>query len=117
MSDIRRVFLNVSMGKRHDGLMSVAKAAGIKVQELAPTDYLVFVNTSRDKVALLVGPQDPKTIQPMAYFRVGHTIDLNVIKHLPRHFNGRSLDFKAAMKDALEEQLKRRAQRPSVVAV
>jgi hypothetical protein len=119
MSDIKRVFFNVSMGKRHDGLAQVAEDAGVKLKDMEPGDYLIFVNAARDKVALLVGKQDKSVIQPMAYYRLGkgQTIDLNVIKYLPRHFNGRTLNYDAAMREALDDVLKRKANRPTVIMV
>jgi len=117
---IRRVFLNVSMGNRHDGLARVATAAGVKLAEMKHDDYLVFINTGRDKIAMLVGPQALDNPQPMAYVRLGkgRTVDFNAIRYLPKFFNGTSLSYDGALKEALEEHFKKAARaKPHVIAV
>lgn len=106
---IKRCFLNVNMGNRHAGLQNIARNAGIEVSTLTPDSYLVFVNTARDKVAMLVGAQTPKSMQTMAYVRLesGRKIDHRVIKELPRAFDGKTLNYDKALSLALDKALNR----------
>lgn len=107
MREIKQAFLNVPMGNRFDGLCEIAKKAGIKLSELSPDSYLIFVNASRDKIAMLVGPQIPGQKQTMAYVRLagGRKVDLRAIKEIPRAFNGKSINYDAALGVAIEKAL------------
>ena len=108
---IKRVFLNVSMINRFDGLCKIAKDSGVSVATMGPKDYLIFVNSEKDKVAMLVGAQTPGQRQTMAYTRLekGRKIDLNTIRVLPRTFDGKSLNYEKALEIAVSDALKQKA--------
>lgn len=107
MSDIKRVFLNVNMVNRIDGLQKVAKDAGINLSKMVPGDYLFFVNSKRDKIAALVGEQKNTAQDMMAYTRLkkGQTLDLRAITNIPRFFNGKSLNYDKALEAAITKSL------------
>lgn len=109
---IRQCFLNVSMGNRHHGLQEIARRSGINLSSLTPDSYLVFVNSARDKIAMLVGPQTQKTLQTMAYVRLerGRKVDLRIIKEIPRCFQGRSLNYDEALKLAIDKALAKKSE-------
>ncbi len=112
---IRQVFLNVNMGNRFDGLTGIASKAGIKLGDLQTWDYLIFVNTGRDKVAMLVGPQFGEKIkrQTMAYVRLapGRKLNLLAIREIPRVFNGSALNYDAALEKAIDAALAKKGHR------
>lgn len=108
---IKRVFLNVSMSNRFDGLQKIAKEAGIKVHDMDSDSYLVFVNIGRDKIAMLVGPQVEGSGQVMAYTRLGggRKVDLRIIAEIPKAFDGRELNYNKALLLAVEKALLRKS--------
>lgn len=107
MREVKQAFLNVGMGNRFDGLAAIAKKAGIELSKLSPDSYLVYVNSARDKIAMLVGPQIPGKKQTMAYVRLerGRKIDLRVIQEIPKAFDGRSLNYDKALGLAIDKAL------------
>lgn len=113
MSQIKQAFLNVSMGNRFDGLCNIAKKAGIKLSELTPDSYLVFINAGRDKIAMLVGPQISGRKQTMAYVKLekGRKIDLRVIQEIPKAFDGNSLNYDKALGLAIDKALAKSSSR------
>lgn len=111
MREIKQAFLNVNMANRFDGLVEITKKSGIKLTELTPESYLIFVNTSRDKIAMLVGPQLPGQRQVMAYVKLekGRKIDLTAIREIPRAFDGKAINYDQALAVALEKALAKKA--------
>lgn len=107
---IKRVFLNVSMINRFDGLQRIAKQAGVKMKDMDEGSYLVFVNHDRDKIAMLVGPQVEGSSQIMAYTRLGRgrKVDLRIIAEIPKAFDGKSLNYNKALSLAVDEAFKRK---------
>lgn len=108
---IKQCFLNVNMSNRFDGLQTIAKKGGIDLLELSAGDYLVFVNASRDKVALLVGSQTPGGKQTMVYERMkkGQRLDMKAIREIPRAFDGKKLNLDVATGLALDKALGKKA--------
>lgn len=110
---IQRVFLNVSMSNRIEGLQKIAIGSGIKLHELDPQSYLIFVNAAKDKVAMLVGSatKNKEHTQIMAYKKMGagQAIDLRVLAEMPRYFDGKRLDYDQALNAALDAALKRKS--------
>lgn len=109
-AQIKQAFINVSMGNRFDGLCEVARKAGIKLTTLTDESYLVFVNASRDKIALLVGPQVPGGKQVMAYVKLekGRRVDLRAIAEIPKSFDGNKINYDQALSLAIEKSLARK---------
>lgn len=100
--EIIQCFLNVNMGSSHDGLTKLAKDHGVKTQDLAPGEYLVFVNSARDRVKVYAANNT------IAYYRAEKrgSIDLRVIQMIPRAFNAHGkLNYDEALKLAVEKAL------------
>lgn len=98
---ILRVFLNVDMRNGHDGLSEIAAENDIKVSEIELGNYIVFVNNQRNKMKLYASND------VIAYTRLpaGRKIEMRVIKELPRVFNGRQINYDAALKLAVDKAL------------
>lgn len=111
MREIKQAFLNVSMINRFDGLCEIAKKAGIKLTELTSESYLIFVNSNRNRIAMLVGPQIIGKKQTMAYVKLekGRTVDLRTIQELPRAFDGKSINYDKALGMAIDKALSKGA--------
>ena len=107
---IKRIFLNVSMVNRIDGLRVIAKKHGIDLKEMEAGDYLFFVNSGRDKIAALVGPQGADGKDGlMAYSRLdGRRVDMRAIKYLPKCFNGKSINYDLALEAVIDNELKQK---------
>lgn len=110
MANIRRIFLNVSMTNRINGLQSVATQAGIKISDMKDGDYLIFVNAEKNKIAALVGDQNTDHQHVMAYTKLGRgqVVDLRTLIELPRHFDGKKLNYNASLKDAINKAMNRK---------
>lgn len=106
---IKRVFLNVSMANRFDGLQKIAQDAGVKVKTMTGEDYVIFVNRDRDRVAMLVGAQAPGLMQTMAYVKLekGRKVEMRVISEIPRAFDGKTLNYDQALSLALTKAMKK----------
>lgn len=113
MSSIKRIFLNVSMVNRIDGLRKIAKDAGVKLSEMQPGDYLFYVNGDRNKIAALVGSQNDKSSAIMAYSKLssGQKLNMMAIRNIPRFFDGRQLNYDKALEAAVDQALKDKARK------
>lgn len=119
MGQIRRVFLNVSMTNRIDGLQRIAEGSGIKLNDLEPGSYLVFVNAAKDKLAMLVGVHNEESRQIMAYKKLegDRKLDLRVIAEIPRYFDGKRLNYDDALKSAVEAAMARKDKHKKLLAI
>lgn len=111
---MRQAFLDIPGNWRHDKLTEVAKKGGINLAELAPGDFVLFMNGDWSRMFLmghgnvLVDLKAPKR----------HKISILFLKALPKLFrSGASLDWATAMKPLLETYLVERGKqkRPKVV--
>lgn len=106
MNRVVRVFPEVYMYYGHDGLVAIAKEAGIDLQQLKPGELVVFINTTRDKIKLY-GANNV-----IGYYRnkPGHPIDLRTIPLICKSFgsSGR-IDYEANLKEAIIKALERKA--------
>lgn len=111
MKKVKRVFINVNMRSQHDGLTELAKQNGIHPEKLSTGEYLVFVNTRRTAVKLMTKEK------VIAHYKSpqGHVIDLNVIKHIPNAFDGKEINYSKALELAIDQKLKSREERQSLV--
>lgn len=116
-SGIKKVFLNVSMINRFDGLQRIAREAGVKLSEMDEGSYLVFVNHDRNKIAMLVGPQAVGSGQVMAYTRLGQgrKVDLRLIAEIPKAFDGKELNYNKALTLAIDKAFARKSKTIEVV--
>lgn len=102
---ILQVFSNADLRNGHDGLTTIAKLQGIDVARLRRGEYVIFINSSRDKLKLFA------THNVVAYYktRPGEVLDLRTISLIPRAFNGSGrIDYDSALKEAVEQALARR---------
>lgn len=80
---VMQVFFNVNMAKQHGGLREIMAENGIDPDEIAPTQYVVFVNHRRDKVKLYAA----KGV--LAYVRLdGRELTMEALTEIPKAFRG-----------------------------
>lgn len=98
-------FLNTDLRNGHDGLSVIAKGSGINVTALQPGQYVVFINTAKNKLKIYTANN------VVAFFRAtsGQPIDLNTIRLIPLAFRSNGhLDYDRALKQVIEQALYRR---------
>lgn len=101
MSKLIHCYLNSDLRCGHRGLSKVAQKDGFKVNELEPGNYLVFINTKKDKVKVYAAHQ------VVAYLMLekGRSIDLRVIQMIPKAFEGKGrFDYDESLTELLEKK-------------
>lgn len=108
---ILRVFLNVDMRNGHDGLSKTAKENGIKTSDIEAGSYVIFINASSNKLKMYAAGE------VIAYLRLpaGRKINMDVIRELPRVFDGRRINYQEALKTAVEAALVRKGKATYIV--
>lgn len=102
-NSIIRCYLNSDLRAGHDGLAKVALKDKIRVQELSPGEFVIFINARKDKVKVYAAQN------VVAYLRSpSGRIDMNTIREIPRVFNGAAINYDAALKKILSENLLKR---------
>lgn len=99
---IVQVFLNVDFRYGHDGLTVYALKNKVDVKQLNNGQYVVFVNTRRDKVKVYAANNI------VAYMQLprGRKVDMGVIRLIPKAFsNSGNLDYDGMLKDVIEKSL------------
>lgn len=102
MSKIVRCFFDTHMGLAHDGLREVAKRQHLDLDKLAEGEFVVFINTSKDRLKVFA------TRNTFAYWRAtkGVKLDLNVIREIPSIFTGKVIgSYDNALEQALLHKL------------
>lgn len=101
MSKLLRVFINVDLRAGHEGLSILAKKHNIQTSKITPGNYVVFINTRRDKLKMYAADE------VVAYLRLpaGRRISMYVIKELPHVFNGVTINYDRALAIAIDKQL------------
>jgi|SRR5581483_109634 len=104
---VLQVFLNADLRCSHDGLTEIAKKGGLNVKELKPGQYVVFLNAAKNRMKLYAANN------VVAYFKSpeGGIIDPRTLCDLPRAFNGTSINYEAALKEALVKVFARRGRK------
>lgn len=101
---ILRYFPNCDLRCGHEGLRDIAKKQGVDPWELSPGEFLVFANAVQNRlkiyapgnvIAYLVNPDYRK-------------IDLDIVRLIPRFFNGTEFNYKAALAKMVDEKLERK---------
>lgn len=102
MSRLLQVFLNVDLRCAHDGLAKVAKDNKIKIEDLEPGEFVVFVNSHKNRLKLFTANG------VLAYLKLKTgKIDLRTIALIPQAFKGSGrIDYDKALKDMIDEHLK-----------
>jgi hypothetical protein len=103
-SEIVQCFLNADMRNGHDGLAQLAKKHELNVLKLEPGQYIVFVNSARDRVKVYAASN------VIAYLKLARgKIDMNTIQEIPKAFRGTGrIDYDAALKEALTKSMARK---------
>jgi hypothetical protein len=114
-SRVLRCFLNADLRLGHPGLTALAKKEGrISTSDLAPGDYLVFINSHRNKIKIYGASE------VVAYHRMGKgdVIDPRVIARIPQAFLGASkFEYDSILREVIEESLAKKKQKLSVEEV
>jgi len=101
MAKLAHFFLNVDMRCGHKGLHELVKKKKIR---MTANDFIVFLNTQKNIIKMFCGDQHAL----MHYRKDRGTIDLGVIKYLPKYAGGGELRMNAALKEHLLEVLKKK---------
>lgn len=99
MPRIQEIFFDTDLRNGLDGLIDVAKKRNVDIDKLKKGDFLVFVNTKRDKMRLV-----PCKDLFANYRSPTGRIELNMIRHIPEYFDGSELGFSKALEKALREK-------------
>ena len=104
--NILQCFVDADLRCGHLGLTALAKKNGVKVGDLAPGEYVVFINTRRTRVKIYAASN------VIAYLNAprGVSIDLRVIQQIPRAFTGSgALNYDKALENLLNSKLSQQA--------
>jgi hypothetical protein len=106
---IIQCFLDADMRNGHEGLAELAKKENINVQTLQRGQFVVFINSAKDRVKIYAASN------VIAYMRSvrGQKIDLRVIREIPRAFNGGGISYDETIEKMLSLKM---AQRPKAVS-
>jgi len=98
---IVRYFPDTHLGNAHYGLSEIAAKEGVDIAKLKVGEYVIFVNSKKTALKMF------STGNMIAHLRMpGNTkIDMNIISSIPRFFNGKSIDYKGALKERIEKSL------------
>lgn len=97
-----QIFLDSDLRCSHDGLAMIAKKEKIDVSKLEPGEYVIFVNSAKDKCKVYAAFNVVAYLKPPK----GHKIEMKVIQLIPVAFaaTGR-IDYDKALKELLEKEL------------
>lgn len=108
-SQLKRLFLNVSMVNRIDGLRVIAEKEGLEIKEMQDGDFVFFVNAARTKLAALIGAPQGKFMDGgiMCYYKAprGTHITVDAIRYIPKFFDGRAMNYEKALEAAITTAL------------
>ncbi len=94
-------FLDVDMRCGHDGLMEIVRKKKIQIKE---DDFIVFMNTSRTIIKMFCGSEEAI----LHYKKEGRVIDPGIIKYMPKFCGGKQLNMDGALREHIQDVLKRR---------
>lgn len=100
---IVRFFPNADLRCGHDGLRQWAKEKGdIEVWNLQPGEFVVFANTKGDRLKIYA----PGNVIAYVKSPDERKIDLNVIRLIPRFFNGTEFKLDDALREMLPKKMR-----------
>lgn len=99
MAHFLRVFPNTDLRNSHDGLAAIAKKHKVKVENLLPGEYLLFLNTGKNRVKLFAANE------VVAYIKSKHgKIDMRTIQLIPAAFEADGkIDLDKLTRETLEK--------------
>lgn len=91
---ILKVFEDSDLRCGHIGLSKIARKSGVTIERLRAGEFCLFINGNGSRVKLLTQGG------VLVYLRSENKeqIDMEIIRALPRMFNGSDFDFKSAAK-------------------
>lgn len=98
---ILRFFPDADMRCAHEGLRAVAVENGVDPWELMPGEFLVFSNRKQTMMKIFA----PGNIIAFLKHPLNHRIDLDIVKYIPRFFNGTEFQYEKAMREMIKEKL------------
>jgi len=101
VTKVIRYFPGTDLRCMHDGLRKIAQEHGIDPWNLKPGEFLVFCNASRTMLKIYA----PGNTIACTKSPDGRRLDLNVIKYIPRFFNGSEFDYNRALKEVLQKKV------------
>jgi hypothetical protein len=100
-----RFFPNADLRCSHDGLRLIAKENGIDPWELAPGEFLVFMNTNKNMMKIYA----PGNVLAHVKSPDNRRIDLDIVRYIPRFFNGTEFKFEKALEKMVSVKVERAA--------
>lgn len=103
---VAQVFLNVDFRNQHEGLAAVARKAGLDPAKLQPGQFVVFLNSKKDRIKLY-GAHNV-----VAYHKSETRIDMTVLPRIIQAFNRHgTIDYDSVLRQRLTEVLARKPRR------
>lgn len=102
---VLQCFLNADLRSGHNGLGTLCRKNGISVNDLVPGQYVVFVNSAKDRIKVYAANNI------IAYMKLprGDRVDLRVVQAIPRSFRGGgNINYDAALKESVTAALARK---------
>jgi hypothetical protein len=95
-----RFFPEADLRCMHDGLRRLALEHKIDVLNLKPGEFIVFANRSKTMLKIFA----PGNTIAVTKSPDGRRLDLNVIRLIPRFFNGSEFQYDKALQKLLENK-------------
>ena len=102
---VLQCFLNADLRCGHEGLAILAKQNGIDITELKPGQYVLFINSHKDKLKLYA------CNNVVAYLKLpsGQRLNMATIQLIPKAFRGTgTIDYDKALKEVILTALARK---------
>lgn len=103
-SRVLQCFLNADLRCGHNGLSALSRQNGIDITKLRPGQYVLFINSKKDKLKLYA------CNNVLAYLRLpaGGRLNMAAIQLIPRAFqNTGRIDYDKALREVLLTALAR----------
>lgn len=98
--EIARVFLDVNMSLSFGGLTDMMKKAKLKPDAWPSGRFVIFINRKQSAFKVLINNQF------LVYHNTGgRKFPLEAIQHFPDFFDGRRIDFDAAVSKVLKAKV------------
>lgn len=100
MNRIIRYFPDTNLKCGHVGLAMIAGEHDINVDTLNEGEFIIFVNVAQTALKLYTSGNLVSHLK----MPDGARLNLEVIRLIPKHFNGTSIKYDAALKESLERK-------------
>jgi hypothetical protein len=100
-----RFFPNSDLRCAHDGLRKVALENEIDPWKLDPGEFLVFANSRQNMLKIFA----PGNLIVHVKSPDERRIDLDIIRLIPRFFNGTEFNYQGAVKEMIQKKIQKAA--------